>query len=168
MDSQYGQYHAPYRQGASGYQNPAASAPASVQTATTSTSTAPHPKAAGMRFITPKPGDNPRLTTVVRWILLIALFGGLGAIVVFYCVMSGLVRDVKFIKEMPLKFAVETFVISIGTTLAFTILFYTRNMALTYLPHFAGLLFLKLFVFHVLLELSGTYTVLGVHDHPSK
>jgi hypothetical protein len=97
----------------------------------------------------------------IRDMLLWAFWGGIATIFTFYIIMSFVQREFDFIIQHADMFILETLVISILTTAAFLVVFYTRKMQYKNMPTFALAFFLKLVVIHVLLEASGTYYMLS-------
>jgi hypothetical protein len=101
----------------------------------------------------------------VRDILMWAFWGGIITIFIFYVVMSFVQREFDFIIQNADMFILETMVISVLTTIAFLIVFYTRKLKYSDMPYFALAFFLKLASIHILLEVSGTYAMLSAVGH---
>jgi hypothetical protein len=81
----------------------------------------------------------------------------IGAIIVLL-LLSYLVYDVAFIKQNPLLFIGETFVICVVSSATFFIMIKTRNTDVVRTAQLAGLLSIKFAVLHTLLQTSGYYS----------
>jgi hypothetical protein len=82
---------------------------------------------------------------------------------VVLAVASVINRHTAFILAHPIKFIIETIVITFGASLALVALFrFTRGISIKKSVAWVSILAAKLFVFHLLLELSGSYSyILG-------
>lgn len=100
------------------------------------------------------------MSRVAKWVnrvIVIAVIAALIALVV----TSILVRDYRFIVDSPVKFTIELIAFSVLPSLFVAIvLVKTRNIPVKdSLLWFLGML-VKFAIFHVLLQLSGVYTIL--------
>ena len=89
-------------------------------------------------------------------------FWALLAIAIGYMIMLIFVSIVEpntfYIKKYPLRFAIELFFIPTFTCIPFIAFAYFRKMKLKDSMVLLGSLWIKLFLLHILLELSGFYS----------
>lgn len=91
-----------------------------------------------------------------------AAFISLIAVFIILIILAFYVKDYDLIKESPLLFAIETFVIAIGASIPFTYFCVRRGISSAATSEIVIALMFKFALLHVLLELSGFYR--GTHS----
>lgn len=89
--------------------------------------------------------------------LVYAAFFSVIALFVILIILSIYVRDYDLIKDSPLLFVIETFVIAVGASIPFTYFCVRRGISSAATSEIIIALMFKFALLHVLLELSGFY-----------
>ena len=93
-------------------------------------------------------------------IVLITTMATMGSFAVFMVVFSVLVRYTQFMTSHPVRFAIETVLVSFLSSIPLYIAAYNRNTRIKVATVQFLILMLKIAVFWVLMELSGVNSLL--------
>jgi hypothetical protein len=107
--------------------------------------------------------DTQEFSKAVNRMILISLVVG----VILLFITSCVIRDIDFIKEKPLAFALELLCMSVIPAFAIVIVFaFTRGINFKDSIVWLAALVAKFALFHILCQVSGVYTAIFLHNSP--
>jgi hypothetical protein len=82
----------------------------------------------------------------------------IGIAFVVLLILAIIQKNVTFIKEHPLRFTIETLIMTLGTAIIVTYIFkFSRGIKIRNNITWISIMTAKLLIFHILLEISGIY-----------